>query len=454
MNVLNPVRRVRQSFVDFAFRHIGRPMPEFLQVVRDHLERLRLAPDVLDAYPHELSGGMRQRVTIALATRLPARLHHRRRADHRARRGGAEGRARHDPRGPARDRLVDDLRHARHGVHANVTDRLGIMYAGRLVEEGRTAEMFRSPAPPLHRAPRRQPAAHRRYGPKAGLEGAPPNLAEPPPGCRFHPRCPLAMEICRREEPPMVEVAPGHRVACLPPPTAGRRRHERPLLEVANVSHDLCRRRLFSRRRVTAVDDVSLRLDADRPEIFAVIGESGSGKTTLARMILDIVRATDRRDPLPRQPTLPTIRGGRARMAFMRQVQPIFQNPFEAFNPLKRLDRYLFVTARRFAGDRGENGDRRGGRRGAAAGRPVAGRGEGRFPHELSGGQLQRIAIARALISRPALIVADEPVSMVDASLRDVDRQPVRGAARRAAASRSSTSRTISPPPTTSATAS
>src|SRR5439155_5288384 len=68
MSVLNPVRRVRHSFVDFAFRHIGQPMPQFLDTVRAHLQRLRLAPDVLDAYPHELSGGMRQRVAIALAT--------------------------------------------------------------------------------------------------------------------------------------------------------------------------------------------------------------------------------------------------------------------------------------------------------------------------------------------------------------------------------------------------
>src|SRR5689334_14276278 len=68
MNVLNPVRRVRQSFVDFAFRHIRKPIPEFSRLIESHLDRVRLAPTVLDAYPHELSGGMRQRVTIALAT--------------------------------------------------------------------------------------------------------------------------------------------------------------------------------------------------------------------------------------------------------------------------------------------------------------------------------------------------------------------------------------------------
>ncbi len=103
----------------------------------------------------------------------------------------------------------------------------------------------------------------------------------------------------------------------------------------------------------------------------------------------------------------------------MREVQPIFQNPFEAFNPLKRIDRYLFMTARRFTGARSRRATSRPGptRRCSAVGLSLA-EVKGRFPHELSGGQLQRTAIARALISGPSLIVADEPVSMVDASLR------------------------------------
>jgi peptide/nickel transport system ATP-binding protein len=185
------------------------------------------------------------------------------------------------------------------------------------------------------------------------------------------------------------------------------------LLELENVCHVYASGGLLGRRRVQAVDSVSLTLAADNPEVLTIIGESGSGKTTLARMILNIV-----------PPTTGSIRfrgevmhhawRRRERLKFMRQVQPIFQNPFEAFNPLKRVDRYLFMTARRFAtGDVEQRADVALGQVGLSLIEVRQ-----RYPHELSGGQLQRVAIARALISAPALIVADEPVSMVDASLR------------------------------------
>lgn len=185
------------------------------------------------------------------------------------------------------------------------------------------------------------------------------------------------------------------------------------LLELDRVSKTFSRGGLFSTRRVDAVKEVSFSLDADKPEIFTVIGESGSGKSTLARMILGI-----------HAPSTGQVRlGGRdvatyERRAFMADVQPIFQNPFEAFNPLKRLDRYLFMTAERFGGAAGTSAvDVRVDEalRQVGLSLPEI---KGRFPHELSGGQLQRVAIARALVAKPRLIVADEPVSMVDASLR------------------------------------
>jgi peptide/nickel transport system ATP-binding protein len=174
---------------------------------------------------------------------------------------------------------------------------------------------------------------------------------------------------------------------------------------------------VFSRRHVRAVAGVSFELAAERPEVFAVIGESGSGKTTLARMILGAIAPTEGAIRF-RGRDLRSLRSGRDRIDFMRAVQPIFQNPFEAFNPLKRVDRYLFASARRFATAGGRvEAERLADEALHQVGLTLA-EVKGRFPHELSGGQLQRAAIARALISRPALIVADEPVSMIDASLR------------------------------------
>ena len=214
MSVLNPVRRVRHAFIDFAYRHIARPMPEFLAIVRGHLERLRLAADVLEAYPHELSGGMRQRVTIALATVCRPDFII---ADEPT--TALDVVVQKDVLAMIREiqrEIGSSLLFVTHdlAVHANLCHRLGVMYAGRLVEEGATAELLRTPRHPYtaHLV-----ASLPRIGdttPKASLSGAPPDLADPPSGCRFHPRCPLAMDICRHEKPPMRTMALTHRVAC------------------------------------------------------------------------------------------------------------------------------------------------------------------------------------------------------------------------------------------------
>jgi peptide/nickel transport system ATP-binding protein len=221
MSVLNPVRRVRHTFVDFAHRHIGGTMPAFLDGVRAHLQRLELAPDVLEAYPHELSGGMRQRIAIALATICrPGFII----ADEPTtaldvvvqKSVLAMIRAIQREIGSSMLFVTHDL-----SVHANLSDRLGIMYAGRLVEEAATADIFRRP---LHPYTAHLVGSLPRIGDttaKPGLEGAPPNLADPPGGCRFHPRCPLAMEICGQQVPPMEVIVPGHRVACFAAGTAG-----------------------------------------------------------------------------------------------------------------------------------------------------------------------------------------------------------------------------------------
>jgi peptide/nickel transport system ATP-binding protein len=168
---------------------------------------------------------------------------------------------------------------------------------------------------------------------------------------------------------------------------------------------------------LVAVNDVSFSLDIEQPEIFTLAGESGSGKTTLSRLLLrDLVPTRGR--ILFEGRDLATIRNRSEFKEFMKSVQPVFQNPFETFSPLRRVDAYLFDTAVNF----GMATDRR------AAVQVVDNALQNvglsleevsrRYPHELSGGQTQRVSVARALISQPKLILADEPVSMVDASLR------------------------------------
>jgi peptide/nickel transport system ATP-binding protein len=174
---------------------------------------------------------------------------------------------------------------------------------------------------------------------------------------------------------------------------------------------------LLAGKEVPAVGGVSFSLYRDRPDIFSIIGESGSGKTTLSRMILRLL--------LPDAGTIElngkdvhAIRGRRATLDYMRSVQPVFQNPFETFNPLDRVDEFLAETARNyFHGESRAQGQARVERALAAVGLSLSEVG-GRYPHELSGGQLQRASIARAILPGPGVLVADEPVSMVDASLR------------------------------------
>ena len=188
------------------------------------------------------------------------------------------------------------------------------------------------------------------------------------------------------------------------------------LLEVRGVSKVFPIGGILSGRSMRAVDDASFSVGEKGPEIFTIIGESGSGKTTLARMILGLEHPTSGDVIFEGQPV--THPNRTLRLKFMAKVQPVFQNPFEAFNPLKRVDRYLASTARQFLGLR-KNTEIDAAMDGALqkVGLSLA-EVKGRYPHELSGGQLQRVAIARALIPNPSLLIADEPVSMVDASLR------------------------------------
>jgi peptide/nickel transport system ATP-binding protein len=172
----------------------------------------------------------------------------------------------------------------------------------------------------------------------------------------------------------------------------------------------------FSSREFRAVDEASFEIDLNNPEIFTIAGESGSGKTTLARMFLGMETPSSGalrykgRD-------IAKLGASEKRSWFYREVQPVFQDPFAAFSPLKRIDRYLYETVSNYKMASKADADQYIDQTLTEVGLSLA-EIKGRYPNELSGGQAQRVAIARALLTRPSLIVADEPVSMLDASLR------------------------------------
>ncbi len=196
------------------------------------------------------------------------------------------------------------------------------------------------------------------------------------------------------------------------------------LLELKNVSK-IYSRGLLSQVSTTALNNVSLRLDDHEPTIMTVAGESGSGKTTLAMLLLGFIEPTSGQIFYKGQ-DIHTLRG-EDRMMFRREVQAVFQDPFAVFNPFYTVDHLLSVPIDRFklAKSKSEARDKMVEALTAVGLRP--GDVLGRFPHQLSGGQRQRINVARALMLRPKLLVADEPVSMVDASLRANILETLRG---------------------------
>ncbi|MDQ6673387.1 MAG: ATP-binding cassette domain-containing protein [Chloroflexota bacterium] len=189
-----------------------------------------------------------------------------------------------------------------------------------------------------------------------------------------------------------------------------------PLLELRHVRKVFGGGSMFKRREVTALDDFSLCIDAERPSITAVVGESGSGKTTMARMLLGLEQPSSG-EVLYRGTELRQLSKLQWR-DYRKNVQAIFQDPFGVYNSFYKVDHVLETPLRKFklAGSRSEER-----RLMEQALRQVGLEPEntlGRYPHQLSGGQRQRTMVARTLLLRPRMIVADEPVSMIDASLR------------------------------------
>ncbi|HSV86261.1 MAG TPA: ABC transporter ATP-binding protein [Levilinea sp.] len=173
---------------------------------------------------------------------------------------------------------------------------------------------------------------------------------------------------------------------------------------------------LFHKININALDDVNLEVKSDQPVIISLVGESGSGKTTLAKVLLRIIQPNSG-DALVYDRIVAGTGALKEKIAFLKSVQPIFQNPFEAFSSYHPVDGYLHTTAMKVYHLSKLNSIEVITSALNAVGLKYADV-RGKYPNQFSGGELQRISVARALIPRPNMIVADEPVSMIDASMR------------------------------------
>jgi peptide/nickel transport system ATP-binding protein len=388
----------------------------------------------LKDFPHQLSGGLRQRVMIAMALACDPKV------------------LIADEPTTALDvtiqaqilRVLDDLKErlgmaillVTHdmGVVAGRADRVNVMYAGRMVEATDTQSLFDGMRHPYTQALLASIPRMDQDNTKAlfSIPGLPPDLTNPPVGCRFRPRCSYAQADCAVNEPDLAG-EDGHQASCWHPvagplvldktivvhedgsPT-NPGREDRPLLEVLDLvkefpvtSGSIVQRKVGA---VKAVSGVSLTVGVG--EIFGLVGESGCGKTTLGRMIVGLEKPNSGK-VLLRDDDIFAHRGRDLRKR-RRDLQMMFQDPFGSLDPRMRVGAILTEPlAVQHVGTRKEQTAR------AAelldeVGLPRAAM--ERFPHEFSGGQRQRIGLARALTLNPQVIVADEPVSALDVSIR------------------------------------
>ncbi len=386
------------------------------------------------AYPHQLSGGMKQRVMIAMALAGNPQLLI---ADEptTALDVTVQAQVLQLLKGLQRETglavllITHDL-----GVVAETADRLAVMYAGEIVEEADCASFFAAPAHPYSRKLLRSlPTAAKRAGELAMIPGRVPALDQPFVGCRFAPRCALAMDRCRQQRPDWVAVGDGRRARCLlwedaTPTFAGDEEADAaptppaadtdaaPLLEVQGLRvHFPIEQGLLKRTvgHVKAVDGVDLCL---RPgQTLALVGESGCGKTTVGKSILQLERPTAGQVLYAGVDLVKT--GGRRLRRYRKDLQIIFQDPFASMNPRMLIGDIVGEGLQAL----GLAPDRRLRRQRVARLLEQVGIAAAvmdRYPHELSGGQRQRICIARALAVDPKVIVCDEPTSALDVSVQ------------------------------------
>ncbi len=483
MNALNPVKRIEAQFQDALRAHgVSRRDREFIRARSAEVFHLvGIDPAHLRSYPHQLSGGMRQRAMIAMALLFSAELiimdEPTSALDVVAQRAlMLRIRELQDSLGFAVIFVTHDL-----SLVSHFSDRLAVMYAGQLYELGPTRAVFDVPRHPYTKGLLDAfPSIRGQRVPLLGIAGSPPDLTRPPHGCRFAPRCPDVIHECKAKLPLLYEageskvrcfqyqedgpfrVRNGQRVGQTAggddnvigergvtrtavhvssdrasslgelsgdlvgepqtAPTQLRQEggvdagEERAILRTAGLSQHFRIGGLWGGHVLHAVDDVNLVVR--EREIVAVVGESGSGKSTLARLLARAYRPTSGEIYFHGR-ALSTLKSRPDLLAYRAAVPMVFQDPYGSANPNYRVSYALSRTVKLHRPDIREKEMKAEIERVLEAVELAPARiVRNKYPHELSGGQRQRVGFAQALLSRPQAILADEPVSMLDVSIR------------------------------------
>lgn len=426
---LNPSKMVGRQIEDTILTHKKEcSKKEAREIALSLLEQVEIPEPNLMArkYPHQLSGGMQQRVIIAMAISCSPRLII---LDEPTTALDVTVEAKIlDLLESIKARLQSSMLFITHnfGLVSSICDRTIVMYAGRKMESARTLDLFRNPQHPYTRgllACMPDIRAEKQFETLYSIPGGAVDLSHLPKGCIFFDRCNWTSKECADKIPEFVEVEPEHKTRCSSidkdPIELLDKRFKRQntnrfdLIHVVDLRKYFKQKSLFgAERTIRAVDGVTFSIK--RQETFGLVGESGCGKSTLGRCIAQLL-SLDKGDVFYLEKRLNNLSEKQLR-PYRKEIQIIFQNPDSSLNPQKKVYEIIGRPLEIFSLAKGEAKKQRIFELLGICELPR--RFYSRYPHELSGGEKQRVGIARALACEPSFIICDEPVTSLDISIQ------------------------------------